>query len=157
LPRRLPRRFAGLLLLSTFVATQPSAAQITVAGVRDLSFGSVTRGIPASISPSDVVNSGQWNIGVAALRTIRLTFTLPTNLTGPGGATLPITFGNSDAWRKETLALGAGTFFNPNNPVTFLVLLGPTVTVRLGGLVSPSVSQVAGSYQGTVILTVLLL
>ena len=133
------------------------AAQITVAGVRDLSFGSVTRGIPATISPSDVINSGQWNIGVGALRTIRLTFTLPSNLIGPGGATLPITFGSSDAWRKETLALGAGTFFNPNNPVTFLVVVGPGVTVRLGGRVSPSVSQVSGSYQGTIILTVLLL
>lgn len=157
MPRRLPHRFAGLLLLWTLGATRPAAAQVTVAGVRDLSFGSVTRGIPASVSPSDVVNSGQWNLGVPLLSTIRLTFTLPTDLIGPGGATLPITFGNSDAWRKVNAALGAGTFFNPNTPVSFSVLLGGGVTVRLGGRVSPSVSQVAGSYQATVILTVLLL
>jgi len=156
LPRRLPHWFAGLLLLSTLGATRPAAAQVTVAGVRDLSFGSVTRGIPATVSPSDVVNSGQWNLGVPLLSTPRLTFTLPTNLIGPGGATLPITFGNSDAWRRVG-GLGAGTFFNPNSPVSFFVLLGGSVTVRLGGRVSPSVSQVAGYYQGTVILTVLLL
>jgi hypothetical protein len=157
LPRCLPHRFAGLLFLSALGTARPGAAQITVAGVRNLSFGFVTRGIPASVSPSDVVKSGEWSIGIPAAKLIRLTFTLPANLVGPGAATLPITFGSSDAWRKETSGLAAGIFFDPNTPVTFLILLGPALTVRLGGRVSPSVSQIAGSYQATVILTMAVL
>jgi hypothetical protein len=86
-----------------------------------------------------------------------LTFTLPTDLAGPGGATLPITFGNSDAFRQETAVGQPGTFFNPNTPTTVLIVLGPALTVRLGGRVSPAALQVSGAYQNTVLLTIAVL
>ena len=75
----------------------PAAAQVSVAGIRDLAFGPVIIGIPSSVAPSDAVRSGQYRFTAPAGSRVRIDFDLPSQLNGPGSAKLTIKFGKTDA------------------------------------------------------------
>jgi hypothetical protein len=132
-------------------------AQLTVVGLRNLAFGPVIQGIPKSITPSDPVRSGQFEFQVPIGTQIRLQFTLPTRLNGPGAARLNIAFNSTDG-----IALGQGptsvpVVFNPNNAQTYNIVSSNRIWVFLGGRVTPTANQATGNYTNTVTLTITVL
>ncbi|MGH7704182.1 MAG: hypothetical protein ACREMO_13895 [Gemmatimonadales bacterium] len=153
----MPRRLFWLAAL-LLAGASPLSAQLQVNAIRSLAFGTVIPGVASSVSPSDPVKSGQLQIKSATGRTVLIVFTLPTMLNGPAGATMPISFGASDA-----IAVGAST---NNIPVTFdprvpfiitPVSPPPRMNIFLGGKVTPATNQRAGSYSNTIVMTVTLL
>lgn len=143
------RALAGLLLL-TLGAGRPVVAQAGVTANRDLQFGAVTRGIPATVAPADPIKSGQWTITAPAGTKVQLRITEPNNLIGPGSATMLYTFGSNDAFVQAPA--GSPGFFNPSTHHNFTFSGTTTAIVRLGGRVSPGAAQASGPYANTVIL-----
>lgn len=87
------------------------------------------------------------------LNTVTVRFTLPTAMARVGGgATIPLTFGNtSAAWSSP---FSGQTVFNPNAPYTAFILFG-AYNVFLGGTATPAPGQLGGNYSGTVVVTVI--
>ena len=135
-------------------AASPATAQITVAGVRNLAFGPVIRGVATHVAPTDAVKSGQFRFVTAIGNRVRVQFTLPNRLNGPAGATMPISFSTTDAF---AVGSAAPVTFNPNNAQTFTIVSSTTINVFIGGTVSPAAAQTLGAYTNTITLTVTVL
>ncbi|HYT04711.1 MAG TPA: DUF4402 domain-containing protein [Gemmatimonadales bacterium] len=146
-----------LALCLSLAATVPLAAQgrpLTVTGVRGLTFGTLLPGLPGTVSRSDPANSGQIDLTGEKLSNVQLSFTLPTVMTGPGGATLPLTFSSADAGYSASQAIGSQVAFDPRQPFVAALNKNGRGSVFVGGTAQPLASQRAGSYTATVILTV---
>jgi hypothetical protein len=148
-------RFVLLLTLAALsAASRPAAGQITVTPVRDLAFGPVIVGVPTHIGPSHPARSGQFRVTTVSPLRVRLRFTLPTRLDGPGGATLPIDFNNNDALHVGAAANSIPETFNPKATKNVEMTTDATLFVFLGGTVFPAGNQRQGNYAGTITLTV---
>ena len=134
----------------------PAAAQVSVAGIRDLAFGPVIIGIPSTVAPSDAVRSGQYRFTAPAGSRVRLDFDLPSQLNGPASAKLPIKFGKTDAVVVGNAPGSVPTALDPNPKANLKFDMGTSTAANifLGGTVTPAGSQAPGSYVATVVLTV---
>jgi hypothetical protein len=154
MPRCLPSLFLAVALAAVLAA--PLAGQAQVTGVRDLNFGVVIRGMQNVVAPSDPVRSGQYYVRYVTGGRVHIRFTLPSQLARVGGgATMPITFRNSDAIAQGTAAGSAPVTFNPNGNHNFNLQTSPDFNVWLGGRVTPAAAQQTGIYRATVIMTVI--
>jgi hypothetical protein len=135
-------------------------ANIVVNGLSDLDFGTVLGGVATTVLPTDAT-AGSFLVTGNPNAFITMTFTLPTvltNVTGPPGTTLPISFGPTSArWLRQQNNPAAGNPFDPS--VVTVGRLGPPprpfTYVWLGGTVTPAPGQANGLYTGTVVLTVI--
>jgi uncharacterized protein DUF4402 len=152
--RRLVLCLAALAAWAT-----PGAAQrpLTVQGVRSLTFGTLLAGVNKSVLRTDAINGGQFDISGPSRASVLLTFTLPASMAGPGGATLPLSFGSNDGGWSPPQQIGTQTGFDPRVPFTAPLDQNGKVSVYLGGTAKPTASQKAGSYTGTITLTVVVL
>ena len=127
---------------------------IRARGMRSLSFGPVLPGVPRSVTRTDAVNSGEFEVTGRRLSTVQLSFTLPSSMTGPLGASLPLTFGGNDAGYSVTQSVTSQIGFDPR--VAFLAVLSRNGrgSVFMGGTARPLPSQRPGTYTGTITLTV---
>jgi uncharacterized protein DUF4402 len=145
--------------LSTLAApVHGQGRPLRVNGVRSISFGTVFPGIGKSVLRTDALNSGRFDIRAASGTQLQLTFALPPDMTGPGGAVMPLTFGGGDAGFSVTQSVASQVGFDPRVP--FVATMGGPpgrASVFLGGTVTPLVSQPAGSYTGTITLTIVYL
>lgn len=143
------------LLLFALTAALPLRAQSQVTGLRNLAFGPVIRGVPATVAPNDPVRSGRFYVRHRLNRQVRIQFTLPTRLTRVGGGgNLPITFRTTDGIAQGTAPSSVPVVFNPNAAQTFTLVTSADFHVNLGGRVTPAAAQATGNYTGTVTLTV---
>jgi hypothetical protein len=109
--------------------------------------------VPTQILRTDPVNSGQFELRAPPPRWVFITFTLPSALNGPLGATMPLSFAANDAGFSNTNVITSQVAFNPNT--WFLTqMTNNRVGIFLGGRVSPTPTQRAGAYTGTVVLSV---
>jgi len=133
-----------------------AAAQVSVAGIRNLAFGPVIVGIPSIVAPSDAIRSGQYRFTAPAGSRVRIDFDLPSQLGGPGGAKLPIKFGKTDAVAVGNAAGSVPVVLDPNPKANQKYDMGTNtaVNVFLGGTVTPAGNQAPGSYIATIVLTV---
>jgi hypothetical protein len=140
------------------LAAVPAAAQggIQVTGIRNLTFGTVLPGVPTHVLRTDPVRSGQFEVRAPPPKTVVLTLTLPTVLNGPLGATMPLSFATNDAGFSSTNVITSQVAFNPLVVYT-AAMVNNRVGIFLGGTVSPSPTQRAGAYTGTVVLSVVVL
>lgn len=150
---RLSSLAAGCVLLATVT---PAAAQVTVSGVRNLAFGAVITGIATHVLPSDAVKSGKFQVQSSNGNRVRLQFTLPNRLNGPAGATMPISFGTTDAITTGNAGNNNPITFDPNNSQSVQVVPSTPMVVFLGGTVSPAANQAVGAYANTITLIVTL-
>lgn len=138
------------------LATPPLAGQrpITVTGVQTLSLGTLLPGVPTTVARTDPVNSGQFVVNGPHGTQAQLTFTLPSVMTGPAGATLPLVFGGGDAGYSQAQNIGSQVGFDPRQP--FVVTFSPQGrgSVYLGGTGRPTATQRAGTYSATITLNV---
>lgn len=146
-------RFTWLLAPAALFAASPVAAQISVAPVRDLAFGAVIVGLPTYIGPSHPTRSGQFRVTAPPLSRVQIRLTLPSQLDGPAGAAMPISFSNNDALHVDAGANGVPSTFNPKATRNVEVTSG-TAFVFVGGTVTPTAAQPQGTYAGTITLTI---
>jgi len=134
----------------------PAAAQVSVAGIRNLAFGSVIIGIPSTVAPSDAIRSGQYRFTAPAGARVRIDFDLPSQLNGPASARLPIKFGKTDAIVVGNAPGSVPTVLDPNPKANQKFDMGTNTAANifLGGTVTPAGNQAPGSYVATIVLTV---
>lgn len=154
--RRIPAVLFVNLFAALLMARGVDAQSVTVRGVRGLTFGTVLPGVPTHILRTDLVNSGQFEVRGPPPKLLVLTLTLPVQLNGPTGATMPLSFATNDAGYSATNTILSQVAFNPHLPYT-ATLGASRVGVFLGGTVSPIPTQRAGNYTATVILSVVVL
>ena len=161
-------RIALAAAVLALAATRPAAAQqsnsidatatvvtpLTVTSVNPLAFGTVYPGVNKSVPYTDATNGGQFSVAGYGGAQVTLSFTLPADLAGPAGATLPI-----DAWgayyNTTNSAASGGTAFVPALAVTTTTLSGTgSLYVFLGARVTPGASQTPGAHLSTVTMTV---
>ena len=140
--------------LALVVVATPVFGQrpIAVTGVQSLSFGTLLPGVPTVVSRTDAAKSGQFMIQGPHDTQGQVTFTLPSVLTGPAGATLPLTFSGSDAGYSQSQNIGSQTGFDPKQPFLITFSGQGRGSVFLGGTARPAPTQRAGSYTGTITL-----
>jgi hypothetical protein len=150
----------GLVLVLVALAFATTASgqgrPLRVQGVRPLAFGVVFPGVPRHVLRTDPAGSGEYSIRGPKDSQLLLQFTLPTSLTGPAGAAIPLSFGSNDAGFSTT-TIGAQVGFDPNVGGTGMLPTNGQASVFLGGTVQPTTGQMAGSYTGIVVLTVTIL
>lgn len=136
-----------------------AAAQrpLTVQGTRSVAFGALLAGVNKSVLRTDAINGGQLDISGPKNVQVMLTFTLPSSMTGPAGATLPLSFGSNDGGWSPPQQIGTQIGFDPRVPFTAPLDQNGKVSVYLGGTAKPAANQKAGSYTGTITLTVVVL
>jgi hypothetical protein len=143
-----------LVTLLPLLATVPLHAQSSATGVRDLTFGTVIRGVQTSVAATDPVKSGRFHVRHVQGRQVRLQLTLPNRLDRVGGGgTMNINFGPRDAVALGTAPSSVPFAFNPQANRLFTLDASPDFYLNLGGRVSPAAGQAAGTYTGTVVLT----
>jgi len=130
---------------------------VTVQGVRSLTFGTLLAGVNKSVLRTDAINGGQLDVSGPSRASVLLTFTLPVTMAGPAGATLPISFGSNDGGWSPPQQIGTQTGFDPRVPFNAPLDQNGKVSVYLGGTAKPTANQKAGSYTGTITLTVVVL
>jgi len=145
---------ATIPALLFLAAAPPAAAQVSVAGVRDVAFGFLTPGVTTTVLPTDPVKSGQWTITAPVGQRIQIRLTVPNQLLGPSGATLPVSFGNGDAFVQGSWTGAVVDVFNPSATVNFRFTDGTQAIVRLGGQITPPANQRTGAYSNTAVCTI---
>lgn len=143
----------GLLLLAA-LAVFPCGlnGQVLVAADRDLDFGVVFRGVPATVDPTDAVKGGRIRVSTARSVRFRVSFSVPSTLRRVGGGTMPIAIGNGDV----TAHFNTSSYRYSLNPSSsYLVTMGRgDITFEYGGTVTPSPTQIPGDYDRPIIMTV---
>lgn len=142
--------FAGATALPAQRGRRPIRAQ----GVRSLAFGTLLPGVPQPVARTDPLRSGQFDLTGQRFSAVQLSFSLPSVMNGPGGATLPLSFGSNDAGFSVSQTVAAQVGFDPRAPFTATLSRNGRGSVFLGGTARPLPSQRPGSYSGTVTLTV---
>jgi hypothetical protein len=135
---------------------------VTGGGVRPLSFGTVVPGTTASVAPRTAQGAEFRIAGLLGRKSVDLTLTLPTVLTGPGGATIPLSFAGANAAACELNLLGIcqtaslASWDPVASPTTRVrptkfgpgpkVFVNDQLALYLGASVSPPATQRAGHY-----------
>jgi hypothetical protein len=146
---------AGVLALAVSLAGATELrAQRSATGVRDLGFGSVLPGVPTTVHPNDVARSGQFQITGEPNDPVEIRFLLPSMLTGPGAATMNVSFGTTSAGFSPSGSITNQEFFDPRTSYSTNLSSTGRGTGFLGGILTPSGTQPAGSYSGSVTIIV---
>jgi hypothetical protein len=164
------------------VSAEVPVASPTGSGTRNLSFGTVmplagagvTVDVPAAQAPQSAsVHSGEFRFDVANTRGVEFTTSLPAQLDAGGGATLAFA-ANGAGYGGWCAMIGAAacvlTNFNPTaasvracrqvlgNGNCHPVQVWPastTLAVYIGGAITVPPGQPAGTYSGTITLTII--
>jgi hypothetical protein len=134
-------------------ATIPAAAQTGVAGIQPLAFGILLPGIATTIAPTNSASCGEFTLTGNKNELVLVRFSLPTYMSGPGGARLPLTFGGNSAGYSSSSSTSGETTFDPSQIQFVQLANNGTGALYLGATASPGTAQNAGSYSATVTLT----
>lgn len=146
-------RTAAAWVVLLFGVAPVVIAQSGATGLRPLSFGTLLPAIPATILPTDPSNSGEFTLTGNKNAQVTITFSLPSTMTGPGGASIPLSFGGSSAGYSRSSSTSSETIFDPRTAQQVQLAHNGTGAVYLGGTASPGSSQRAGSYSASVTLS----
>ena len=162
----------GILIVTLLGSGQPVRAQesgiiqatatvlsaISIVGVNNLQFGSVTPGLNKSVDRTTPGFAGEWEITGQTLAEISLDFTLPDSLLLVDSTVgLRINFTNTDCSYEDGTGGGqlapAGDV-NPLGPSVLNIGAAGTLRIWIGGTVLPTLTQTGGDYVADVVLTV---
>jgi hypothetical protein len=145
---------SGTVAADAVVVTQG----MTFTSLRDLNFGTVTKGVVTTVQPVDA-NAGAWEITGGGNAFVTIAFTLPaqlTNVQALPGSTMPISFSLTSArWRRANNNPAGATPFDPaiGTVGRFGPTANPTLYIWIGGTVNPALSAKPGIYRGNIILS----
>ena len=143
------------------------AAPLTGTGMRALDFGVIVPGTTTVTVLPNSASGGEFRItGVKSRKSVDISFTLPTQMSGPGGAAIPLSFNGNFAGLCEIDASGTceTASFVTWNPVTTpsfrdqptrykpgrKVFAYDSYQVYLGGVASPAANQRQGTYTAAI-------
>ena len=144
------------------------AAPLSGVGTRALQFGTIVPGTTTVTVLPRSRAGGEYRIaGVKNRKSIDISFTLPTALNGPGGATIPLSFNGNYAGLCEiddaTGNCDLASYFTWNPITTPSFHDTPTrykpgrkvysydgYQLYMGGVATPSATQQQGHYSGTI-------
>lgn len=133
-------------------ATASVQSPITVTGSHDLTFGNVFPGVAKTVAYSDASNGGLFSVTGQASTPVTYSYTLPANLTS-GGNNLAI--GSWTGYVNGANSTSGGAVITPSStPAGATLSASGTLYFFVGATVTPPANQPAGSYTGTVTLTV---
>jgi len=152
----------GITSLATILSPPLSGV-----GTRALQFGVIVPGTTSVTVLPNTPRGGEFRIaGVKNRKSIDISFTLPTQLTGPAGASIPLSFNGNYAGLCEIDTSGAceaASYFtwNPVTTPSFRdtptrykpgrkVYQFDTYQLYLGGVASPSTTQRQGTYTASI-------
>ncbi|PYP57428.1 MAG: hypothetical protein DMD44_10180 [Gemmatimonadetes bacterium] len=136
----------------SITATATVQSPITVTGAQNLAFGNVFPGVAKTIAYSDATNGGRFDVTGQGSAAVTYSFTLPTNLTSSGN-NLPI--GSWTGYLNTANSTAGGSAITPSaTPAGATLSAGGALYVFVGATVTPPSNLPAGSYTGTVTLTV---
>lgn len=137
---------------ATMQATATVSTPMAVTGLGPLTFGTVYPGVPKTVAYNQTT-SGRFRIIGNNGATISITLAFPAVLRT---ATLvPLTVGAWDVRQNNNNSAGGATVLPVVNGVPLVHVLHPSGRMHLfiGGRVTPTATQAAGSYTGTITLT----
>jgi hypothetical protein len=140
--------------LGLFGGDAEAQRPLRVDAEQGLAFGDVIPGVPHVVSRTDPIGAARIEIRGANRSDIVLSFLLPLQLTGPGGAGLPLTFGAGAAGFSQSGNINAQVSFDPHSSVVFSLANNGKGTVYLGGTLLPPAQAPTGPYQATITLTI---
>ena len=117
--------------------------------MQPLAFGYLTQGVTEVVPYTDTFRRGVVTVSGAGVAYIRLI--LPTTLTSPQGATIPLQFLVGDAAEQD--AGKAAQAFDPAGSVNVNLNKG-SATLLLGGRALTAANQRAGLYSATIVVVV---
>jgi hypothetical protein len=149
------RRSSKLALALLLTCASPLAAQVQVNRVDDLRFGNVLSGVPKTMLRTNPAGAGRYDLITPPNVWLLIRFTLPAVMTGPGAATMPVSFAGTTAGYSDAQVITSQIGFSPTAG-TLRRSTDGRASVFLGGTVNPGAAQTAGSYTApvTLILTV---
>ena len=129
---------------------------LTLTTIRPLDFTTVFPGLPKTVTAAGGANgatSGLVQVAGQSAAQVNVSFTLPTNLQN-GTNLLPIGFGATAGCVNVANSATGCTTFNPTTALQQNLSGTGGLFVFLGGTVSPTATQAAGTYTGTVTMNV---
>lgn len=141
-------------LTATVTATATVNAAISVANTKTLSFGAVTQNEAKTVSATDAA-AGQLVFSGTPSSPASVTFmSIPSSLSGPGGAQLRID-GFSGYFNTSNSTSG-GTAFVPSPVAQAAGVSSPTgqLYIFFGATVHPAAEQPTGAYTATIVMQV---
>lgn len=132
----------------------PKPEPLVAIARRDLTFGTVLPGIPATVPSDHPRNAGLFEIQGAKGAPTRIEFLLPSALTSSAGQALPLSFGPGDGKFGFNRGRNQRVPFDPRTPL--IAVLGPNgkMYLNLGGTAVPARLQNSGSYAATIAITI---
>ncbi len=143
----------GLLAALGVSPTLAQGRPLSAVARQDLSFGTLIRGVPVTVSRFDAANAGQFEIRGQRYTELQIILTLPGNLTAGASALLPIEFSPVDGGIATDRTVGGTQSFDPSLSVTVVLPGNGRAYVYLGGTVRPGPQQPVGVYSATITLT----
>ena len=132
---------------ATITASATVLTGISITSKSDLDFGNdIVPGIQRVVDKTNA-SSGRFSLSGSPNRQISISFITPTQLIN-GVNTMPITFGSSDAGYQ--IPGGSVVSFNPSIVSNASFGSQGTMTVFLGGKVTPSANQASGFYTASI-------
>ena len=119
-----------------------------------LDFGTLFAGTATQVSRFDALRAGQFELRGAKNSEVRVDLGLPSALTGPGSAKVPLTFGAADGGYARDGAIATAAPFDPRTALITTLSTNGRLYIFLGGKATPATRQPAGTYAGTVTLTI---
>jgi hypothetical protein len=119
-----------------------------------LDFGTLFAGTPSRVSRLDALRAGQFELRGAKGSEVRVDLGLPSALDGPRGAKVPLGFGPGDGGYTRDGTITTAAPFDPRSALITTLSGNGRLYLFLGGTASPAARQTAGTYAGTVTLTI---
>ena len=149
-------------LIRTLLSRVPANAQgqgnggrpLNALSRQTLNFGTMFSGTPTKVSRRDALRAGQFELRGVKGSEVRVDLGLPTALNGPAGAKMPLTFGPGDGGYTLDGTMGTAAPFDPRHALISTLSNNGRLYIFLGGTATPTAKQPAGSYAGTVTLTI---
>ena len=162
-----PGRAQGQITAGMTATASILTLPLTGTGTRALQFGVIVPGTTTVTVLPRSSAGGEFRIaGVKSRKSVDISFTLPTQLTGPAGASIPLSFNGNYAALCEIDASGSCEVasvvtWNPVTTPTFRdtptrykpgrkVYAYDAYQVYLGGVASPAASQRQGTYTASI-------
>ena len=123
-------------------------------GVQELRFGTLLAGVPTTVLPTDPLDAGQMEVRGRRFSEVLISLLLPGDLVGPGGATVPLTFGPGSGGYSPSSTIGSQLAFDPTVPTVFTLPGNGRSTIYLGGTAHPPPQPPPGTYSGSITLSV---
>ena len=139
-----------------FLLAVPSSGQpvISIVCRNDVSIGTINAGFSQRVQPASLY-AAKFEVHVTKAMDVLVQFTLPPQLSGPGGGSgVDLRFEPDCARWSSVDNVSSATSFDPREPLTIHIEPNQAVYLWVGTVASALVKSQAGAYNGSITCTV---